>query len=213
MNAKVAVVTVSGKAYFLLINELKSKNIQFISAIPGETLPAEAKVVITTKNEMLLVENERVLVFEPETEPSHVVDQAVRILEGKEDYERIVVGIDPGDVFGLAVVADGRVTETRNCFDRAEVTNFVKGLVKNVDFERTAVTIKIGNGVPDHIDLLKDMNSELVLQVTLEVVDEAGTNRPFIGHRRGLRDIISATRISGRSGTVYPRETADRPLQ
>ena len=213
MNAKVAVVTVSGKAYFLLINELKSKNIQFISAIPGETLPAEAKVVITTKNEMSLVENERVLVFEPETEPSHIVDQAVRILEGKEDYERIVVGIDPGDVFGLVVVADGRVTETRNCFDRAEVTNFVKGLIKNVDFERTAVTIKIGNGVPAHVDLLKDMNSELAPEVTLEVVDEAGTNRPFIGHRRGLRDIISATRISGRSGTVYPRETADNPLQ
>jgi hypothetical protein len=213
MNAKVAVATASGKAYFLLINELKNRNIQFISAIPGETLPAEAKVVITTKNEMLLVENKRVLVFEPETEPSHIVDQAVRILGGKEDYERIVVGIDPGDVFGLAVVADGRVTETRNCFDRAEVTNFVKGLVKNVDFERTAVTIKIGNGVPAHVDLLKDMNSELALEVTLEVVDEAGTNRPFIDHRRGLRDIISATRISGRSGTVYPRETADNPLQ
>jgi hypothetical protein len=53
------------------------------------------------------------------------------------------------------------------------------------------------------------LDSELPQQITLEVVDEAGTNRPFIAHRRGLRDITSATRIAGRSGIAYPRETAD----
>jgi hypothetical protein len=208
MKAKVAVATVSGKVYFLLVNELKSRNVHFISVTPGETLPAEVKVVITTRNEKPLVESERILVFEPETEPSDVVDQALRILQGKEDYEKIVIGIDPGNIFGLAVIADGRVTETRNCFDHTEVIDSIKRLLKNINFECTAVTLKIGNGVPAHKDLLKSLNSELPQLITLEVIDEAGTNRPFIAHRRGLRDITSATRIAGRSGTVYPRETA-----
>jgi len=70
MRAKVAVATVSGKAYFLLINELKDRNIQFISVIPGEILPAEAKVVITTENEKSPIEHERILIFKLGTEPS-----------------------------------------------------------------------------------------------------------------------------------------------
>jgi hypothetical protein len=44
MKEKVAVATVSGKAYFLLVNELKERGIEFLSVIPGETVPAEAKL-------------------------------------------------------------------------------------------------------------------------------------------------------------------------
>jgi len=208
MRAKVAVATVSGKDYFLLINELKEKNVQFISVIPGEPLPAEAKVVITTENEKPLVENERILIFKPETEPGNIVDQAVRILKGKEIDDRIVVGIDPGEVFGLAVVADGKVTETWNCFSPNEVLDAMKKLVKNINFERTTVAIKIGNGVPAHRDLLRSLDSELPQQVILEVVEESGTTRPFIAHRRGLRDITSAIRIAGRNGHFYMRGRA-----
>jgi hypothetical protein len=42
----------------------------------------------------------------------------------------------------------------------------------------------------------------------LEVVSEAGTNRPLKNnkHRRGLRDIASAIRIAGRAGHIYPRK-------
>ena len=202
MRAKVAVATVSGKDYFLLINELKEKNVQFISVIPGEPLPAEAKVVITTENEKILMENERILIFKPETEPGDIVDQAVRILKGKEIDDRIVVGIDPGEVFGLAVVADGKVTETWNCFSPNEVLDAIKKLVRNVNFERTTVAIKIGNGVPAHRDLLRSLDSELPQQVILEVVGESGTTRPFIAHRCGLRDITSAIRIAGRNGHI-----------
>lgn len=205
MRAKVAVATVSGKDYFLLINELKEKNVQFLSVIPGEPLPAEAKVVITTENEKSLVENSRILIFKPGTEPGDIVDQAVRILKGKEIDDRIVVGIDPGEVFGLAVVADGKVTETWNCFSLKEVVNAMKKLVRKVNFERTTVAIKIGNGVPAHRDLLRSLDSELPHQVILEIVGESGTTRPFIAHRRGLRDITSAIRIAGRNGHFYLR--------
>src|SRR3990170_5056182 len=107
MRAKVAVATVSGKAYFFLVNELREKNIDFVSIVPSEPVPAEAKVVVTTEKEKYLINHERVLVFDPETEPSTVINEAARILQGKETYEKIVVGVDPGEVFGLAVIADG----------------------------------------------------------------------------------------------------------
>ncbi len=209
MRAKVAVATVSGKAYFLLVNELKERKINFASVIPGEPLPAGAKVVITTEEEKNLVENDRVLIFKPEIEPSRIIIQAARILQGREAYDKIVIGIDPGEVFGLAAIADGKVIETCNCFNSNEVVNFIKDLIKSVDVERTVIIIKVGNGVPAHKDLLGELDAELPQKAVLEVVGEAGTNRSLIAHRRGLRDIASATRIAGRVGYVYARERLD----
>jgi len=210
MRAKVAVATVSGKAYFLLINELKERNIQFVSVVPGEALPVEAKVVITTESERSLIDNERILIYNPETEPSETVNQAARILQGKETYDRIVIGVDPGEVFGLAFIADGKVTETKNCFNLNEVLNVIKNLIRNIDLAHTAVIVRIGNGVPLHKDLLRSLDSDLPEQVILEVVGEAGTNRPFVAHRRGLRDITSAIRIAGRTGHVYLRGRTEK---
>jgi hypothetical protein len=211
MKAKVAVATVSGKAYFLLINELKEKNIDFLSIVPGEPVPAEAKVVITTEQEKQLINHDRILVYDGKTEPSSLINEAVRLLEGKEAYEKIVIGVDPGEVFGLAVIADGKVHETQNCFSSKEVLNAIERIIKNIDFASTKVSVKIGNGVPIYKELLKVLNSTLPPQVVLEIVGEAGTDRPFKAdkHRRGLRDIASAIRIAGRVGYVRPREKTD----
>ena len=206
MKEKVAVATVSGKAYFLLVNELKGRGIDFLSIIPGQPLPAEAKVVVTTETEKPLINHERILVYNENEAPSSVVNEALTILFGKERYEKIVIGIDPGEVFGLAVVADGRVTETRNCFGTYEVVNELKNIVKAFDAS-TKVNVKIGNGVPVYKELLTRLDSEMSPEVILEVVSEAGTDRPArkASHRRGLRDIASAIRIAARTGRVYVR--------
>jgi hypothetical protein len=207
MKTKVAVATVSGKAYFLIVNKLKERNIPFISLVPGETVPTEVSAVITTDKEKHRIRHEKVLVYDSETEPDTVVNEAVKILQGKEVYEKIIIGVDPGEVFGLAVIADGKVNETGNCFSIQEVLTKISNIVKNVDFSSTAVTIKIGSGVPTYKELTETLDAALPPEVVLEVVSEAGTNRALNEnkHRRGLRDIASAIRIAGRAGHIYPR--------
>ena len=211
MKTKVAVATVSGKAYFLIVNELRERNMDFLSLIPGNPVPAEAKVVITTEKEKHLISHERILVYNNGTAPSTVVNEAVKVLQGKESYEKIVVGIDPGEVFGLAVIADGKVNETANCFSVQEVLGKIKNIIKDFDVSSTAVSVKIGNGVPAYKNLLETLDSALPPEVILEVVSEAGTNRHIDEnkHRRGLRDIVSAIRIAGRVGHVYSRRKTD----
>ena len=210
MKAKVAVMTVQGKAYFLIVNKLKEREIPFISLVPSETVPTEVKAVITTRKEKHSIKHERVLVYDSETEPDRLVDEVLKILRGKEAYERIVIGVDPGEVFGLAVIADGKVNETENSFSIQEALTKVSSVIKTVDLSSTAVTIKIGNGVPAYKELLKVFDQGLPPEVALEVVSEAGTNRPLKHnkHRRGLRDIASAIRIAGRAGHTYPRRNA-----
>jgi hypothetical protein len=207
MKAKVAVATVSGKAYFLIVNKLKERNIPFISLVPGETVPTEVRGVITTAKEKQRISHEKILVYDSETEPDTIVNEAVKILQGKEVYEKIVIGVDPGEMFGLAVIADGKVNETGNCFSIQEALAKISSVIKNVDFSSTAVSIKIGSGVPAYKELLDTLDFALPPKVVLEVVSEAGTNRPLDEnkHRRGLRDIASAIRIAGRAGHVYPR--------
>jgi hypothetical protein len=211
MKAKVAVATVSGKAYFLIVNGLRERNMAFLSLIPGDSVPTEVKVVITTEKEKHLINHERILVYDSETEPDTVVNEVVKILQGKESYEKIVIGIDPGEVFGLAVLADGRVNETENCFSVQEVLNKIKNIIKDIDVSSTVVSVRIGNGVPAYKDLLETLDDALPPEVVLEVVSEAGTNRHINEnkHRRGLRDIVSAIRIAGRAGHVYPRRKTD----
>jgi hypothetical protein len=209
MKAKVAVATVTGKAYFLVVNELKVRNIDFLSIFPGGSVPAEAKVVITTEKEKHLINHEHVLVYDEKTAPNTVVNEAVKILQGKESYEKIVVGVDPGEMFGLAVIADGKVNETCNCFSVQEVVNKIKRVIRDFAVLSTVISVKIGNGVPTYKTLLETLDTVLPPEVVLEVVSEAGTDRHIDAnmHRRGLRDIVSATRIAGRAGHVYSRRT------
>ena len=207
MKEKVAVATVSGKAYFLLVKELKERGIDFLSNIPGQPVPAEAKVVVTTAKETPLINHEKILVYDENKAPNLVVNEAFKILRGKERYEKIVVGIDPGEVFGLAVVADGKVTETKNCFGTREVLDELKSVIKIFD-TFTKFVVKIGNGVPVYKELLATLDFELPREVVLVVVGEAGTDRPARreSHRRGLRDIASAIRIAARTERVYVRK-------
>ena len=211
MKAKVAVATVSGKAYFFIINDLRNRNIEFLSIVPGAPVPAEAKVVITTTKEKHLISHERIVVYRDGAAPGSIVNETVKALQGKEAYETIVVGIDPGEVFGLAVVADGKVNETCNCFSIQETLDKVKNIIKDFDEPSTTVSVKIGNGIQVYKVLLKMLDAVLPPEVILEVVSEAGTDQHINGnkHRRGLRDIVSAIRIAGRTGHVYPRRKTD----
>jgi hypothetical protein len=211
MIAKVAVATVQGKTYFLIVDELKRRNIPFLSLIPGEPVRIEIKAVITTAQEKHLISHHKILVYKPETEPEVLGSEVVKILQGKEIYDHIVIGVDPGEVFGLAVIADEAVIDKENCFSMKETLNKIESILKTVDFSRSAVTVKIGSGVPVYRKLLEMLDDALPPQVSLEIVGEAGTNRYTreVKNRRGLRHMVSATRIARRPGYVYSRRKKD----
>jgi len=209
MKAKIAVATVSGKAYYLIVSELKRRNIAFLSLTPTNSIPIEIKVVMTTEKEQHLINHEKILVYRNNMEAEALVNEALQILQGKESYEKVVIGVDPGEVFGLAVLADGKVIETENCFSVEETSNKINNILKN--FEKipiTSVLVKVGDGVVAYREkLLRVLDNELPSNVMLESVSEAGTDRHLneTKHRRGLRDIVSAIRIAGRSGQIFPR--------
>jgi hypothetical protein len=207
MKEKVAVATAQGKAYFLIVNKLKEQNIPFISLVPGESVPAKIEIVITTDQEKDSVIHEKILVFQGETELDKLVDQVKVLLIGKEAFHKIIFGIDPGITVGLVAVADGKVIEEGNCFSTKELIDSILKVLRNVNFGVTNVSVKIGNGVPVYRELLEDLDDALPPQIILEVVSEAGTNKPLKENKRSrrVRHISSAIRIAGRTGNIVPR--------
>lgn len=209
MKAKIAVATVSGKAYYLIVNELKNRNVPFISLTPHDPVPMEIKVVITTEKERPLIHHENVLIFKEDEDLQAIVNQALRQIEGKNSYEKIEIGVDPGEVFGLAVLADGKVIKTGNCFSIKETIDEIGNIVENMkDLKASTITVKIGDGISEYKEeLLRALDRLLPTNVELESVSEVGTDR-YISeakHRRGIRDIVSAIKIARRNGQKFVR--------
>jgi len=209
MSAEIAVATVQGKAYYLIVNELKKRNIQFLSLTPTEPIPVEIETVMTTDKEKHLINHKKVLVYKEGDDLEAMINSALQTAHGKRYYEKLTIGIDPGKVLGFAVIADGKVVEAENCFKVEEAIEKIKRVLKNLsDATTTSTTVKIGNGVPAiKEDLMRALDETLPQNVVLESVEEAGTTR-YINeakHRRELKDIASAIRIAGRNGSAFQR--------
>jgi len=206
MKTKIAVATVSGKAYYVLVNELKKRGLDFLSITPQESVPIYIEVVITTTTEHPLIKHPRVLAYNVEADPADVVNEAVKMVQGKGLHETIVVGVDPGKTFGLAVLSDGNVLETVTCSSIEETLNTIINVLSKL--QAASHVVKVGNGAPSiTAELLPLLDKILHKDVAIEVVSEAGTSR-FVGetlHKRGLRDALSAVKIAERRGQPYQR--------
>jgi hypothetical protein len=215
MSAKIAVATVSGKAYYLIVNELRRRNVPFLSLMPGEPVPTEVKAVITTEGEKISINHEKVITYDVANDPATAVSEALQIVQGKECFEKVTIGVDPGEVFGLAVLAAGKVVETENCYSLDETVRRIDQVVKNLgDMAVSSILVKVGDGVPACREkLLNALDKTLPPRVTLESVREACTDSRLdeAKHRRGLRDIVSAIKIAGRNGHTFHRGRSREP--
>jgi hypothetical protein len=205
-KVKIAVATLSGKAYYKLVKELKQRKIPFLSLIPRDHVPLNIKVVMTTKEEQHLIKHPNILVFEDEMAPTTVVDEAIRVAQGKRDYDRVIIGIDPGKTFGVAITADGKVLETVTCSSLEETVNTVLESLNRTP--ATVNVVKIGNGAPIYAEkLIHLLNMSLPKRVVIKIVSEAGTSHFMreTTHLRGSRDMMSAIKIAERNGQIFSR--------
>ncbi len=211
MKPKIAVVTISGRAYYLLVNELKRKKASFLSLTPNDNIPIDVKVVITTEKERSRITHENVLTYEEDKNPAEVVDEAIRVVRGKRIYDRLVVGVDPGQNLGVAVLGDGEVLQTKSCSNLRETLDAIKEVLSRTP--ANCAIVRIGSGVPSFVEELSNrLNEVLPENVTIESVREEGTSQSFgqTSHRRGKRDVNSAIKIGQRQGKALPRRRIDK---
>ena len=205
MSSKIAVATVSGKAYYLLVNELQQRRLLFLSCVPEKPIPPSVQVVITTEAEKSAVSHPNVLVYDPENEPVGIVDEAVRIIQSKEAYREVVVGVDPGKNFGVAVLGDGRILKKTQTFSLEKAVDTVLTETKRNLAQKHRV--RIGNGIPELAEeIAARLDTALPDDVPIELVSEVGTSTVKTdGTRRKATDADSATEIARKNGQVKAR--------
>ncbi|MBS7625036.1 hypothetical protein KEJ29_05615 [Candidatus Bathyarchaeota archaeon] len=207
VRAKVAVSTVNGKAYYKLVNELKSRGILFLSIVPGETIPSSIKVVITTENEKHLINHPQVLVYDIDSDPSIIINEAQKIIAGKDFYEELIIGIDPGKTFGIAVLADGKTIKRE---EFSNIDNMINFVLTEINLPSKVKKVRIGRGMPDLAEeIARRLGRALPGNVVIEIVSEEGTSTSKEGgFKRKLSDSESAIRIASRRGERFRRDAS-----
>jgi len=207
MKAKIAVATVSGRAYYELVKELKRQGLPFLSLKPWDPVPLDIKVVITTRNESHLISHPQILPFEQGSNPESVVDKAILIVQGKQGYEKVVVGVDPGKTYGIAILGDNKVLATLTSSNVDEASHLVVDSLNR--FPAEVKVVRVGNGPPEYTQTLLDtLDKALPEETLMEIVSEAGTSQLTNKsvNRRVLKDAVSAIKIAGRNGRVFSRK-------
>jgi hypothetical protein len=207
MKAKIAVATVNGRAYYQLVTELQRKRLPFLSLKPWDPVPLHIKVVLTTEEESHQVSHPQILLFGQDSNPESVVDEAILVVQGKKGYERVVVGVDPGKTYGIAILGDNKVLATLTSSNVDDASHLVVDSLKR--FPAEVKVVRVGNGPPEYTQTLLDSLDKALPEETLvEIVSEAGTSRLTNKsvNRRVLKDAVSAIKIAGRNGRILSRK-------
>ncbi len=184
----IALVTKDFSLYQDLTKELRERGLALVTLSPEEVIPPEVGVVITSRREVASIQFSKVVIV---SDTETTVNEALRLLNGRATYERVVVGIDPGQEPGIAVVVDGVITAVyRVPMDQ------VADVVERIKQTYPDVLVKVGNGA--RLIRTQIVNNLLAQGSRVELVDESGTS-PHLGKGTAgtvISDIIAAVNIA-----------------
>jgi len=184
----IVVATADFEIYHDVVGELRSRGVEFTTIDPGSELPEDARIAIVgPEDEQPPIRTVRA---EP-GRPRRAVEEAVSALRGEEG--RTVVGIDPGDRPGIAVLSGDTVVAVFQV-----PAEDVPAVIARETSEVVDPLVRIGDGARlKGAAIIDDIEN-----VPIELVDETGTT-PYQGTGvRGMGDVLAAVNIARREGEV-----------
>jgi hypothetical protein len=183
------VATEDFEVYHEVVNELRDRGVRFTTVEPGDDLPERTELVVTGPEDAVDVDHD--LVRAQPGDPRGAVEQALAVLRGGEG--RTVVGVDPGDRPGIAVLHGDVVVavfqvplEQAVEVIRREAEGAADPVARVGDGARLAGSTLV-NGLDD---------------LRVELVDETGTT-PYLGEGvRESADVVAAINIARLEGEV-----------
>jgi hypothetical protein len=184
----IVVATEDFEVYHGVVDQLRDRGVRFTTIEPGDELPEAARVaVVGPEDEHPDVQT---VPSDPE-DPRRAVDEAVALLRG--DGGRTVVGIDPGDRPGIAVLSG----ETVVAAFQVPADEAADVVARETD-DAGDPLVRVGDGAR----LQGKKILEAIEDVPVELVDETGTT-PYLGTgARGMGDVLAAVNIARREGEL-----------
>jgi|Deesub1362B_J571_1020462.scaffolds.fasta_scaffold16876_2 hypothetical protein len=214
--SKVAVVTEQPKIFHLVVKRLKELGIPFYSLVPGEKIPSDVTIILTSKKEVEKVSpnaNAYIIAIDFDEEDIKAAILKVKALLAEcRNKVPIIVGIDPGDVYGAVVALGGKIIDASLFYSPYEVIEYINLVQKALNsFSDGTLIIRVGNGSPLHQRRLFRYFKDVSLQATYEIVDETYTTLARAKTTR--RDITAAILISKKRGEVVDLDHVEISLK
>lgn len=185
----VVVATEDFELYHGVVNELRDRGVRFTTIRPDEPLPDGASVVVTGANDDVDGDGNVAVVVGQPADPRRTVEDVLAVTRGGEG--RRIVGIDPGDRPGVAVLAGDDVVAAFQV-PLGEVPELVRREVGDA----VDPIVRIGDGARLRgATLVEDLDD-----VRVELVDESGSTPHLGAGTRGMGDVLAAVNIARREG-------------
>ncbi len=205
---KVTVATIRGRPYYNITSALRLMQLKFDSLSPEEAAASNAKVIITTQDEAMIVNKKGIVMIDTELEkyPAIVKAKILRSIVGERVVDdQLVIGIDPGSRIGISALylhheIESAVIES----SLQDAINHVADMLGGIESSKKVVKIGDGNIIMAS-QIARMLKKKFKEDVYIEIVDEHGTSLPqnTDANRRGLRDKSSARAIAFRSGKSF----------
>lgn len=167
------------KDAYSIIRELKRMRVPFELLSPGGMVPRHVHALIICSSSEFQQKGWRSVIFEGDARAT--VLQAISLALGKERFDEVVVGVDPGESTGFAIIADGELFEAYT-IPGPEVAAELARLLAVYPAFRFLVRIGTGKSLKGDLGFLKTDG-----RVELELVAETKKGLPPQFNRKGLK--------------------------
>ena len=198
ISGVIVVATDDFEVYHGVVNELRDRGVTFTTIEVDEEFPAETSVVVTADGERPTVPEETPIVHADPDNPRRAVDEVLATLRGGSG--RTVVGVDPGERPGIAVLAGETVVAAFNV-PLADAAAVVEQEVEDA----VDPLVRVGDGARiQGAKVIDDLE-----EIPVELVDETGTT-PYLGTgARGMGDVLAAVNIARLAGERVESRTIE----
>ena len=175
---------------------MRSRGLKIATFRVGEDIPARIGVVITTQSEVGAIDFDSdhivLMMADPPEDADMVVNRAIMKLRDQTDIG-IIIGIDPGEQTGVAVLAGNAVLSAYRV-PMADVYQTVQRIMRSMHAIHARDTIiRIGDGA--RLIRTQLVNSLLKPGLRVELVDETGTTS--VGRDSDMHAAIRIARLRG----------------
>ena len=192
-HRSVALVTRDPGLYHELAGFLRERRVPTISLLPGDRIPDQVAVVLTSDSEAPSIAHPNVLAVGEAADRRSLAAAVRHALESADSTEAIVVGLDPGPRPGYSILA-GATVLGEGVLESPEAAGVFAGQLRH-RFPSRPVLFRVGKGDPPARNRI--INALLEHHRSVELVDERGTTPR--GHRRP-RDAAAARSIAHSRG-------------
>ena len=194
----IVVATEDFEVYHDVVNELRDRGVTFTTIEPGDEWPDRVDVAVVATDEAVDVPDGVPVVEADPDDPRSAVEAVVTSLRGTAG--RTVVGIDPGERPGVAVL-EGDVVVAAFQVPAAQAGDVVREEIEDAPDP----LVRIGDGAR----LVGARIIDDIEDVPVELVDESGTT-PYLGSgARGMGDVLAAVNIARLEGEAVSSRTIE----